>query len=722
MVLTAVEVSCMVSGLFKEVKMALSKIHQALDHKPGLWKILVTAAIVAAYTLINYFLRIHLPGVSNVDLRPQIVLIFVVGYLYGPWYGFLSGFAGNFCTDIVFGYGLRYLPSWTIGNGLIGALICFYPYRKYIRLDRIGQLLWLVLSLILVNAASLTYAAGMENILDKHLPSAINFRYFYLPALLSNVLGTLILFPAMLFCLGRLKQNYPVKLAMANYYLTVTLLVISWIAFIPTYQGIPSLLNSAGMGMAQGNALVDAFNHWSFLLVILLIFSFFISSWMSKTIVTHLKQLEETVFAVLKGDPSSANRLARFANREDEVGILSYAVRLLSEKLWETQKLFRDELEKRMQFLDSRDSGTDIFFIALISLFGRDALGDQKDDVSPEMSGELSNLAAISMIISVSGLKELAATYSDAKIEKSLADMDLSITDAALPREQRQVLALAIDVNLLFKGRLKVMDLHAPLSRELAFHLLERVHAFIRSSKNYVGYVTEPDIVGKICDKWEKAKKIRSERLEQVMNKAVGRRLITGYQIKNLSDLAHFDANLKIAYSHSSIKHIKQVIGLLMSEALQAKLQLEPKRSSFYYRDEWEKTEDLYLESLDGGVAVAHKDEFDMVMEFTAQEHRDRFCQVIDAYAKREFTTPQKVLYASWYQPLYRSDVPVEGYSRITDIIIQDEMHIVQAYAKEDEAQEKVAWFKKAFGDLEVSTAAIWVNAAFFRYLNGDWN
>ncbi|MDD5168332.1 MAG: ECF transporter S component [Syntrophales bacterium] len=702
--------------------MAVSKIYHALDHKPELKKILVTAVIVATYTLINTFLRIHLPGVSNVDLRPQIVLIFVAGYMYGPWYGFVAGFAGNFCTDIIFGYGLRYLPSWTIGNGLIGALIAFYPYRKEIHLDRIGQLVHLVLFLILVNATSLTYAAGMENILDKHLTSSINFRYFFLPAMLSNVLGTLILFPAVLLLLKRVKQNYPIKLALANYYLTAILLVVSWIAFIPTFQGIPALLHSSGIDMARGNALVDAFNNWSFLLVTMLILSFVISGWMSKTIVTPLKRLEETVFAVMEGDSSSSDRLARLARREDEIGILSYTVRLLSEKLWETQKLFRDELEKHMQYLDSRDSGTDIFVIALISLFGKDALGDQIDDVSSEMKREMSNLAAVSLLITASGLRELADTYSIGKIEKSFADMDLPIMDSVLSKEERQALALAIDINLLFRGRLKVMDLHAPLSREMAFHLLEGVHTFIKSDKNYVGYVTEHEIVSKICDKWEKTASIRCESLEQIMNKAISQHIITGYQIKRLDDLAHFAPNLKISYSHSNIKHIKQVIGLLMSESLQAKLQLEPKRSSFYYRDEWEGTDDLHLESLEGRAMVAHMDEFDIVMEFTTEDYRDRFREIIDAHAKREFTDGQKVLYASWYQPLYCADVPIEGYNRIADIIIRDKTYIVHAYTQETQVQEKVAWFKAAFGELEVSMTAVWVNDAFFRYLSGDFD
>ena len=682
-------------------------------------RILTTAGIVAVYALSNYFLRVHLPGVSNVDLRPQIVLLFVVGYVYGPWYGFAAGFAGNFCTDILLGFGLRYLPSWTVGNGLIGALICFYPYRKCTRLERIGQMVWLVLCLIFVNIVSLAYAAGMESLLDGDLPLSVNFRYFYVPALLSNVLASLILFPLILLGLGYLKRNFPIKLAMVNYYLTVVLLVVSWATFIPAYQELPAFLASPGIETTHGNALVDTFNHWSLLLVGLLIFSFVVSGWISRVVVTPLKRLEQTVLAVLRGEPSSAKQLASLAGREDEVGILSYTVRLLSLNLWESQRLFRDELERNLKFIDTHDSGTDILIIALFSLFGREAPAGQQDDVDTEAAGELSNLEAICRVVSAVGLKELAATYSDAKIEKCFEELDLNTTGMSLSRDQCQALAVAIDLNLLFWGRLKVMDLSAPLNRELAFHLLERIHSFRKSSRNFVGYVTELDIVGKMQERCESAATVRSERLEPIMNKAIGLQVIAGYHIKNLMDVARFDADRKIAYSHSDFKHIKQLIGLLKGEALQAKLQLEPKRSSFLFRSEWDQPDSLYLESLSDGTTVAHMDEFDLVMEFTAPEHRDRFRQVIDAFAKREFATECNILYGSWYQPLFRSETPIEGFNRIADIVLRDREYIVHTYVRQEEAPAKTEWLKGQLQDLEISTAPIWVNSAFFRYLNG---
>ena len=688
---------------------------------PGWKKILATLAIVVIYSLLNYFVRVHLPGVSNVDIRPQIVLIFVAGYLYGPVYGFLAGFAGNLCTDLLFGYGLTYLPSWTIGNGLIGALMGLFPYRKRQQLDRIGQLVLMVLVLILVNVLSLAYAASMEGIRGSHLTSAINFHYFYVPALLSNVLGTLILFPAILLFLGRLKKNFPVKIALANYYLTIFLVVSSWIIFALNFQALPKNLSAAGLDINRGNALVDAFNHWSLLMVTMSIISFFVSSWLSKTVVTPLKQLEETVYTVLKGDPASADRLTRLANRQDEVGILSYTVKLLSEKLWETQKLFRDEMEKRMKFMDSGDSGTDVFIVTLISLFGKDVLENPEGDASCSQTGEISNISAISLLVSAGGLRELAATYSDAKIGKSLEGLYPGFLEAVPSKEERQALALAIDLNLLFKGRLMVMNLHAPLDHDFAFHLLEKIQAFRRSDKKYIGYVTQHDIISKLQDRWEKSAMVSSEKLEPVMKRAVTQQIIKGYQIKNLDDLAHFDEDLKITYSHSNFKHIKQLIGLLISENLQAKIQLEPKHSSFLYLDEWEKTPDLNLEAIAGGLSIAHKHEFDVVMEFATQEQRDRFREIIEAFAKRESGSQQNLLFDSWYQPLYCSEVPVDEYYQITNLALGDQMHVVHTYCKEQAAETVMNWLQKESTDLDLSATALWVNDAFYRYLEGKY-
>jgi uncharacterized membrane protein len=678
-------------------------------------RLLVSCILAGVYILANIYLRIDLPGITRVDLRPQVVLLTAAGYFLGPVYGFLTGFVGDLLTAVLLGYGLRYLPSWNIGNGLIGLLICLYPYRKNPRLERISQMAWLVVFLILANTVSLAYAAGMEFVLDKEMTFATDIKLFYLPATLSNILGVLALFPLILLIMGRLKKNYPMRLALSNYYFITFLLIIGGIVFHP--DSVSHLSGLKGISVDQGNAMVEAFSEWALLLTGLLLASLLVSSWMSKTIVIPIERLEKAVLSVLKGNPSSADELSSLTKREDEIGILSYTVKLLSERLLEAENLFRKELEKKMDFIDPADSGTDIMIAALGSYLG----GLEPVDIA-YISGtrDISNITAILLAIYACGLKELAATYTTDKVIKSLEDIDSNYTATDLSSGQRQFLAVALDVNIAFKGRLKVMDIKGPLSRDFAFHILERADAFLNSGKNYVGYVTDPDIIGKIAGKWETAPKIRNERLEEILSGAVRDSLISGYQIKSESDLANFDPDLKIAYSHSSLKHITQLTGLLVGEHLQAKLQLEPKRSSFVYLSEWKKTEDLNLKTLVNGTDIAHKDEFDILMEFASQKDRDNFRHLIETYAKVELAKDQKVLYESWFQPLFRSDVQLDGYVRIGEIKIRNGNHIAYVYVKEQEISEKAAWFAGNAPDMDVSTAFIWANEAFVRYLNGD--
>jgi uncharacterized membrane protein len=680
-----------------------------------------TLVLLLAYCLLNYFVRIHLPGVSNVDIRPQIVLLFVAGYLFGPFYGFIAGFTGNAITDLLFGYGSTYLLSWSVGNGLIGALMGFFPYRKLLKLDRIRHLEFMVLFIIIANIVSLAYAAVMMNLLGIHLSADVNFNYFYLPALLSNVLGSLILFPAILLFIGRLKKNFPVKTALAVYYLTIFLIVASWIIFAVNFKAVPENFGSTVIDIVKGNTMVNAFNHWSLLLVVMLIAGFFVSGWLSITVVNPIKQLEDTVNMVLKGNPDSADRLTVLSDREDEIGILSYTVKLLSEKLWETQKLFRDELKKKMKFIDTGDSATDVFIVSLVSMFGREVLESSESDRFSTGTGEISNISAMCLLLSSGGLKELAATYSEAKIEKSLEGFHHETVKAGLTKEEKQALALAIDLNLIFKGRLLAIDLRAALDLDFAFHLLENIQAFRKSDKNFIGYITENDIISKLQNRWDRAAKVSSETLEPVMKRAVAKQILRGYHIKKKSELANFDEDLKIIYSHSNFKHIKQLMGLLVSENFQAKIQLEPKHSSFLYLDEWERTPDLNLEPIAGGFSIAHKHEFDVVIEFASKEQRDRFHDIIEAFAKRESSKEQNLLFESWYQPLFCSEVPVEGYYKICNLSIGDETYVVHTYCKEQESEAIKDWFKSESGGLNLSLTSLWVNDAFFRYLDGGF-
>jgi uncharacterized membrane protein len=89
-----------------------------------LWKFgtreVVYAAIGAAlYGVLSWATNwLQLPSVSNVALRPAIVIPIFFGVIFGPAVGFFSGFVGNVLGDALMGWGV--FPIWDIGNGLIG--------------------------------------------------------------------------------------------------------------------------------------------------------------------------------------------------------------------------------------------------------------------------------------------------------------------------------------------------------------------------------------------------------------------------------------------------------------------------------------------------------------------------------------------------------------------------------------------------------------------------
>jgi uncharacterized membrane protein len=75
----------------------------------------------ALYAIFSYLFNgsvFVVPSVSQVALRPAVVIPMFFGYTFGPVVGFFTGAVGNMFGDALTGFGLS--PQWSIGNGLIG--------------------------------------------------------------------------------------------------------------------------------------------------------------------------------------------------------------------------------------------------------------------------------------------------------------------------------------------------------------------------------------------------------------------------------------------------------------------------------------------------------------------------------------------------------------------------------------------------------------------------
>ncbi|MBN2047174.1 MAG: ECF transporter S component [Anaerolineaceae bacterium] len=92
------------------------------------WKVntreVVYMAIGAAlYAIFAYLFNgtvFVVPSVSQVALRPAIVIPMFFGYAFGPVVGLFTGAVGNMFADALTGFGLS--PQWCIGNGFVGMI------------------------------------------------------------------------------------------------------------------------------------------------------------------------------------------------------------------------------------------------------------------------------------------------------------------------------------------------------------------------------------------------------------------------------------------------------------------------------------------------------------------------------------------------------------------------------------------------------------------------
>jgi hypothetical protein len=151
-----------------------------LTKSSGIWQVgtreVVYMAIGAAlYAVFSYLFNgtvFVVPSVSQVALRPAIVIPMFFGYTFGPVVGFFSGAVGNMFGDALTGFGLS--PQWSIGNGLVGliaGLALLYPDKKK------------SLNNVLVASAVLTVLATIVYFIGRSTP---NMLFFDVP---NNIFG-----------------------------------------------------------------------------------------------------------------------------------------------------------------------------------------------------------------------------------------------------------------------------------------------------------------------------------------------------------------------------------------------------------------------------------------------------------------------------------------------------------------------------------------------------
>ncbi len=331
----------------------------------------------------------------------------------------------------------------------------------------------------------------------------------------------------------------------------------------------------------------------------------------------------------------------------------------------------------------------------------------------------LTNSVAISIAVRAAGLKELAVTYSDAKVAQALSVFKTN--SAGLGKPMAQELAVAIDAGFLPSEYFAGFKANAPIDTALANVLLGRVLETNGHYKNYIGKLSDADIYAKLNTAYDTSDIINAPNLQALVNEALEQELITGYNLKDSRFRANFIDELSVTYGHSDFKHAIQLLGLLRSEGLDAKVQFEPKTSAFIHMADWGDPGPNVVQIKNGNY-IAFSKEYDLVFEFATAADKAKFQDVVLKYAKKNEQNQQGLIYASWWQPLYFSATKTEGYKIITNNLIteKDSPYEVHPFSLNENSAKVVAGFKAIDPDVDVTPYQFWVDVPFFNYLNGE--
>ncbi|AJY77986.1 hypothetical protein VN24_23830 [Paenibacillus beijingensis] len=335
----------------------------------------------------------------------------------------------------------------------------------------------------------------------------------------------------------------------------------------------------------------------------------------------------------------------------------------------------------------------------------------------------LDAFTAIFIAVKAAGLKELAYTYPQSKVNTALAKAKLK--PGAFSKQAGQEVAAAIDNGLVPSSLFPELSGKKPVSASFVETLLGKVLVFNGSFKHYIGYTSDADIYNKLNDAYNTSRLIQVPDLQQVVDTALKQNLVTGYNLKDLRYESEFIDSLSITYGHDNLTHAKQLIGLLRSEGIDAKVQFEPKTSAYIYLKEWgepKDTEDYHVVQIENSNYIAYAKEYDLAFEFASAADKQRFQSLIFAYAKKNDDKATGLIASSWWQPLYYSNTELADYDIITNNRITKGNYYAQSFSLNENSEAIVNGFKKLDPALEVETYKFWVDHPFFNYLNGGSN
>ena len=305
-------------------------------------------------------------------------------------------------------------------------------------------------------------------------------------------------------------------------------------------------------------------------------------------------------------------------------------------------------------------------------------------------------------------MTELSNTYSKEKIERSLKGYK------KLKKEKLEELASkAVLVDL---QAITVDDLN--YSKNINLKLENYISNFKDISENSFGNISDKNIIERINRKYSTFKVIEKNSLIDSLNIALAKKLTTGYNIKIKSTYANFNPELSLSYGHNGIKHANQLIALMKSEGLDAKVQIEPKTSAYLHMPDWGEPATPNIVMEDGQIVITPL-EYDLQFEFKDKADKMKFIQLIDKYAKKDEVDEENLIYDAWWQPFLQTE-KIDGFEKLVVNIASEgeyEAYVLTLPEKSDALIKELAKNK----NLKLKTKEVYVNPSFYRFMLGEY-
>ncbi|MBW2560083.1 MAG: ECF transporter S component [Deltaproteobacteria bacterium] len=326
--------------------MRLSKTHLP---KGARTLILVIAAALVYGFLNAYSSRLLLPSAPFIALRPQVALPFFLGFVFGPWVGFLTGFLGNMIGDGLSGYGYWHFWNWHIANGIYGLLPGFAHYFGLKEIRTLRRFVIMETVVVATNVIAVGFAVLTDLLWLKIMQFPESLNSWILPALITNIVLSFVLVPLLLVFVKSIVITVETRITLALSWLMVSIVVIS--ATAVTWTVWNDLTSQA--------ASVRAFYSAGIVTVLVVMVGFLISVFLARRITDPLTSLSEAARQIENGE-YRLPVLDTLGRRSDEFGQLSTMMRRMANQVELRETRLKDQVAELKIEIDRTKQDEDV--------------------------------------------------------------------------------------------------------------------------------------------------------------------------------------------------------------------------------------------------------------------------------------------------------------------------------------------------------------------------